>query len=265
MTYPSATAQHIRSFQEDGFLVVEDALAAGDCERLQGVARHIIRHKEEMARDWDWRRGEDQTRRAFRIVQCGVTARFPWVADSVFRRWAAAFTSTLMQRPMEFWYDQFLGKPPQMGAATPWHQDEAYWGRSLEGLGITCWMSFHDVDETRGCMHFVRGGHRLGVLDHVNPAEMASDLLVCEVAEDAEVVPCPLKTGSVTFHHSKTPHMSTANTSGNWRLTLAQHFSAPECRQVEADHYPWRVAVDQNARVRAPDAMPAAAAAGRTT
>ena len=81
-------------------------------------------------------------------------------------------------RRVEFWYDQFLAKPPQRSAATRWHQDEGYWGRALDDRGITCWMPFHDVDERNGCMHFIDGGHRDGVLIHERPPEMQSDLLV---------------------------------------------------------------------------------------
>ena len=43
-----------------------------------------------------------------------VLARAQRVA---FRPWAVEFGSALMGRPVEFWYDQFLAKPPGNGAA----------------------------------------------------------------------------------------------------------------------------------------------------
>ena len=256
MAYPDPTAEDIRRFNEDGFLVVQDAMPPQALKDLQNVSRELIAQKESLAKDWDWRKGEELKSRTFRIVQCGVTGRFEWVRESPFRLWSTRFSSALMQLDLEFWYDQFLGKPPQMGAATPWHQDEAYWGRGLDNRGITCWMSFHDVDVTNGCMHFVRGGHRK-MIEHVNPPEMASDLLVCDVGPTADIVACPLKAGSVTFHHSKTPHMTTANVSGKWRLTLAQHFKAKGVLCEDRDQYPWRIFVDQTtqARVRAIDGV----------
>ncbi|MBI3832286.1 MAG: phytanoyl-CoA dioxygenase family protein [Planctomycetes bacterium] len=244
MHYPTATPEQIRQFEADGFLVVEDAMDAQDLSALIATSQEIIRRRHELARDWDWRRGEDLRQRVFRIVQCGVTANYPWVAESRFRKWAAGFSASLMGQEMEFWYDQFLGKPPGMGAPTPWHQDEAYWGRRVWNTGITCWMSFHDVGPENGCMHFARGGHRT-LLEHRNPPEMASDLLVCEAPEHAEIAVCRMKAGSVTFHHSKTPHMTTGNTSDAWRLTLAQHFWNPACKTMPAQNYHWRVEVNQ--------------------
>lgn len=244
MHYPEPSAEQIRRFQADGFLVVEQAMAREDLALLADVSEEIIRRRYEWARDWDWRRGETLEGRAYRIVQSGVTKHFPWVEQARFRLWSAAFSAALMGQPMEFWYDQFLGKPPGMGAPTPWHQDEAYWGRRLWDRGITCWMSFHDVATENGCMHFIRGGHRK-LLEHQNPPQMASDLLVCEPAHNAELVVCPLKAGDVTFHHSKTPHMTTGNTSDRWRLTLAQHFWNPDCKTLPAENYAWRVEVGQ--------------------
>lgn len=43
------------------------------------------------------------------------------------------------------------------------------------------------VGPENDCMHFVRGGHKR-VLEHRNPPEMASDLLVCDIPQDADVV-----------------------------------------------------------------------------
>ncbi|HEU4936697.1 MAG TPA: phytanoyl-CoA dioxygenase family protein, partial [Vicinamibacterales bacterium] len=75
--------------------------------------------------------------------------------------------------------------------------------------------------------------------------ENASDLLVCDVPQDADVVVCPIEAGTVTFHHSKTPHMTTGNSSDRWRLVLTQHFRNPACKDLAEDNYSWRVHVNQ--------------------
>ena len=49
--------------------------------------------------------------------------------------------------------------PTHKGALTPWHQDEAYWGRNYPDAGITCWMPFHKVTVENGCMEFIQAGH----------------------------------------------------------------------------------------------------------
>jgi ectoine hydroxylase-related dioxygenase (phytanoyl-CoA dioxygenase family) len=181
--------------------------------------------------------------REFKLVQSSPTRHFPELGDSKFRHWACQFASALMGFEVEFWYDQFLAKPPQKGATTYWHQDEGYWGRDLFDKGITCWMPVHDVGVENGCMHFVDGAHTEGVLVHRRPEGVASDLLLCE-PDESRAVARPLKLGGVTFHHSKTPHMTTPNQTDSWRKILTQHF-----RQVgvqgEGGHYPWKVYVNQ--------------------
>ena len=67
--------------------------------------------------------------------------------------------------------------------------------------------------------------------------------MTCEVDASREVV-CPIRRGDVTFHHSKTPHMTNANTVPR----LAQGGDQP-LQAVgaggEGDHYPWKITVNQ--------------------
>lgn len=250
MHYPLPSADDLARFAEEGFLVVQDAIDPQELDALTRMGQEMIeRPRDEKTKDWDWRKGEALEQRVYRIVQSSVDRFYPWLTTSRFRVWAARFGGLLMNQDMEFWYEQFLGKPPGIGAATPWHQDEAYWGRTLWDRGVTCWTAFHHVGPENGCMHFVRGGHRQ-MLEHRNPPQMASDLLVCDVPADAEVVACPIDAGTVTFHHSRMPHMTTANSTDRWRLVLTQHFRNPACKDLPEDNYPWRVRVKQRVDVR---------------
>ena len=243
MPYPTATADEIRFFEEHGWIVVEDAIDPADLTVLEEHCDEIVEKRDTLAFDWAWKEGTERDQRDFAILQSSPTIFWPELNDSAFRPWAVEFGSALMGRPLEFWYDQFLAKPPHNDAPTYWHQDEAYWGRNLDEKGITCWMPFHDVDESNGCMHFIDGGHRLGVLDHRRPEHVQSDLLRCD-PDESRAVSCPIPVGSVTFHHSKTPHMTGPNDTDRWRRILTQHLRAEGC-EGEGDHYPWKVYVNQ--------------------
>jgi phytanoyl-CoA hydroxylase len=242
--YPTATPADIEYFNEHGYIVVSDAIAPADMDELIRRCDTLIEKKEKLAFDWAWEKGKSKDEREFLILQSSPTVLWPdFVKTSRFNAWAVAFASSLMRKKLEFWYDQFLAKPPKKGAPTDWHQDEAYWGRNLDDRGITCWMPFHDVDPSNGCMHFIDRGHKDGVMHHEQPDGVQSDLLHC-FPDLARMVACPIKKGSVTFHHSKTPHMTTANQTDAWRKILSQHL-----REVgvtgEGDHYPWKVYVNQ--------------------
>jgi phytanoyl-CoA hydroxylase len=243
MAYPVATDADVAFFADHGWIAVPDAVDPADFGELVAHCDEILERKETMAFDWAWEKGKSKDERDFKIVQSSPSIFWPTLNEARFRVWAVEFGSALLGQPVEFWYDQFLAKPPQKSAVTRWHQDEAYWGRNLDDAGITCWMPMHDVDVTNGCMHFIDGGHRLGVIEHHQAAELASDLLYCEPDESAAVA-CPLAVGGVTFHHGKTPHMTPANDTTSWRRILTQHLRAVGS-EGEGDHYPWKIYVNQ--------------------
>jgi hypothetical protein len=56
-------------------------------------------------------------------------------------------------------------------------------------------------------------------------------------------VPTSIQVGSVTFHHSKMPHMTAPNKTSQWRRILTQHLLAVGSQA--GDDYPWRVYVEQ--------------------
>ena len=244
MPYPSATEADVERFWRDGYIAVRDAVDPKDLDRLQAICDRLLERRNEVAFDWAWEAGTERGQGGFKIVQTSPSLfAKAELANERFRVWATEFASALLGKPVEFWYDQFLAKPPKEGARTPWHQDEGYWGRNLDERGITCWMPFHAVDVENGCMHFVPGAHRDGVIPHRQPEGVQSDLLVCDV-DEAQVVPVPIQLGDVTFHHGKMPHMTTPNASSRWRRALSQHFRVVGTRG-EGDHYPWKIYVNQ--------------------
>ncbi|MGZ4695489.1 MAG: phytanoyl-CoA dioxygenase family protein [Acidimicrobiales bacterium] len=243
MPYPMATPEDVRFLVEHGWICIEDVVDPADLEHLGRRCDEILERRDTLAFDWAWEEGKERDQRDFRILQSSPTVFFPEIGDERFRAWAIEFASALMGRPVEFWYDQFLAKPPRKSATTLWHQDEAYWGRNLDDLGVTCWMPLHDVDQRNGCMNFIDGGHLDGVIEHQRAPGVKSDLLCCE-PDESRAVGCPLKVGGVTFHHGKTPHMTRENTTDTWRRIVTQHHRVVGS-PGEGDHHPWKIYVNQ--------------------
>jgi len=245
MSYPKPTQEQLDFFNEHGWLVVTDAIPQAALDELEGHCDSILTEKEKLAFDWAWDVKEDKDSRSFRIVQSSPSLVWKEIADQPYRKWLTEFGSGLMGMKQDFWYDQFLGKPPGKSVATEWHQDEGYWGRNLDDKGITCWIPLQDVDANNGCMHFIDKGHKDGVLTHHRVEGMASDLLTCNTeVDESRMVVCPIKRGDVTFHHSKMPPMTTANMSKRWRKAVSNHMQAVGAGG-EGGHYPWKIYVNQ--------------------
>ena len=241
--FPDATADQIAFFRRRGWLIVRDVVPQSDLDELEGRCEVIIREKDRLANDWAWSDQEDRKDRSFRIIQSSPSFVWKEIKEQPYRKWLLRFGEALMGMELSYWYDQFLAKPPDKSVPTYWHQDEAYWGRNLDDKGVTGWIPLQDVDERNGCMQFIDAGHLDGVLPHHMVEGVQSDLITCDVDERRRVV-CPIRRGDVTFHHSKTPHMTNANTSTTWRKAVTNHMQKVGAGG-EGDHYPWKVLVNQ--------------------
>jgi hypothetical protein len=83
MPYPAPTAEQLRQFNDDGFLVVENAIDPQELGALVRMGHEMIeRPVDPQANDWDWRKGEPREQRAYRIVQSAVDRHYPWLVTS---------------------------------------------------------------------------------------------------------------------------------------------------------------------------------------
>ena len=243
MSYPTATQDEIDFFNAHGWLVIDNAIPGEHLDEIERHCDRILADKEKLAYDWAWSKDEDKDHRSFRIVQSSPSFVWKDIKDAPYRKWLVEFGSALMHQKLEFWYDQFLAKPPGKSSPTFWHQDEGYWGTNLNDKGATCWIPLQDVTVENGSMHFIDAGHKDGVLVHRSVEGVQSDLLTCD-PDESRAVACPIARGSVTFHHSKTPHMTPANASKSWRKAVSNHMQAVGAGG-EGGHYPWKVYVNQ--------------------
>ncbi|MFS4416873.1 phytanoyl-CoA dioxygenase family protein [Maribacter sp. 2307ULW6-5] len=134
--------------------------------------------------------------------------------------WNPAFVMAAHQllenKSVRFWHDQVFCKPAQHGGVVAWHQDYSYWTRTVAMQHLTCWTGLDDADEENGCLHYVPGSHRWGLLDAPELAGDMDGLMDCLTdaqKADFKPVPIPLKKGRGTFHHPLLVHGSYGNKS----------------------------------------------------
>ncbi len=126
----------------------------------------------------------------------------------------------LGNKAIRFWHDQLFCKPAKHGGVVAWHQDYSYWTRTVPMQHLTCWCGLDDSDTENGCLHYVPGSHRWGLLEK---PELAGDIngimsrLTGAQRSEFKPMPIPLKKGYATFHHPLLLHGSYANTTGRNR------------------------------------------------
>lgn len=139
----------------------------------------------------------------------------------------------LGNKAIRFWHDQLFCKPARHGGVVAWHQDYSYWTRAIPMQHLTCWCGLDDSDSENGCLHYIPGSHRWGLLEK---PELAGDLngimsmLTEEQRSQFKPVPIPLKKGYATFHHPLLLHGSYANTTGRNRRAFVVNVFADGTR-----------------------------------
>ena len=119
-------------------------------------------------------------------------------------------------------------KPPHHGGPKPYHQDNFYFQCNPADHVATAWIVLDDVGEDNGCLRYISGSHKEGIIPHFEvenkpynrgPAEDQIDL--------SREVLAPVGKGGVVFHHSQTLHSSHRNYSERWRRGYATHWVTP--------------------------------------
>jgi phytanoyl-CoA hydroxylase len=136
--------------------------------------------------------------------------------------------------PLMLYGDQAFLKPAFEGSEKPLHQDNSYFRISPHFAGVTCWTAIDDSTIDNGCMRYIPGSHKLGLLPHkqLSPAHLTP-----ETPFDPETeLPVPIPAGAAIFHHLLCLHCSRANTSPNSRRAWALHIANPA---ADSPYRPW--------------------------
>lgn len=138
--------------------------------------------------------------------------------------WNPAFVMAASQllgdKAVRFWHDQLFYKPAMHGGVVAWHQDYSYWTRTIPMHHLTCWVGLDDATVENGCLYYVPGSHRWGLLDK---PELAGDMdglmefLTDEQKAEFKPVPIEMNKGYGTFHHPLLVHGSYENKSQRMR------------------------------------------------
>jgi ectoine hydroxylase-related dioxygenase (phytanoyl-CoA dioxygenase family) len=134
--------------------------------------------------------------------------------------WNPAFLMAAHQllggKGVRFWHDQLFCKPAHHGGVVAWHQDYSYWTRTVKMQHLTCWCGLDDATIENGCIYYVPGSHKWGLLQKPALAGQMEGLLQFLTEEQKAAfkpVPVELKAGYATFHHPLMVHGSYENKS----------------------------------------------------
>ncbi len=205
----SLSQAQIDAFHRDGFYAPNDALSPGEADGL--------RNKLE---DFERSLGSGPVAPMYRRR---LHAMLPWMRDLVEHPRVLDAVESLIGPDILVFTSTFFVKEPSSETITAWHQDSLYLGLNEEH--ISAWVAFSDASELAGCMRFVAGSHKRGLLKHVNRSAANSLNVVSQaIAEsyaDDEVRAAPLRRGQFSLHHTLVVHASEPNRSNDRRIGVS--------------------------------------------
>ncbi len=158
---------------------------------------------------------------------------------------ARAIAQQILGPGAENMLEHAIMKPPFHGAATPWHQDEAF-NRKGSGFveSISIWMPLQDVTAESGCLKYIRGSNHGPLFPHRSPNNdpRIHGLETVAPPDLTHCVDVPLRIGSVVLHLSRTLHSAGPNTTDQSRRAYVLGFAVQSHRHnLLSRDYPWNL------------------------
>jgi len=220
------TKEQIDSYQQNGFLVVDNFLNPEELEDWRKNVMEAVRERAgQKMPGKTGKTGEDD----------GInedTEYFGKVFDQLINLWQThEGVKRLMTDPrlgemaatlagadgIRIWHDQALFKRPWANP-TAWHLDTPFWSFT-DRKALSIWVALDDATPENGCLYFIPGSFKGTRFDNSGiDKNMDGIFSVYPQFMQVNSVAAPMKAGSCSFHNGLTIHGAGANmTSGHRR------------------------------------------------
>ena len=143
----------------------------------------------------------------------------------------------LLGGPVKLKNMQYFNKVPNIGKATPAHQD-GYYFKIKPQKAVTMWLSLGDADEKNGAVCYIPGSHKAGMREHNTTKTLGFSQGISDwnAIDDANEVQMKAQAGDILVHHSLTIHRANANNSPNTRQSIGFIFYRQDVVEDKAAH-----------------------------
>ena len=239
------TNAHRKTFDEDGFVIIEGVLTASQIDAARDRFPLLFRGEFETGLqpdEWNWREGRDPENLTRQI--CNGWKSDTTIASIVLREDIGRACAALRGWPgARINQDNVIWKPPGT-KPLGFHQDDSYQNWIVPNEMMTCWITLDDTSADGGTIEYVRGSHLWPLAPPIGQFHAPDDPLadMRPAAEAAgiepEIVPIEVPAGSAVFHHGRTWHGSRDNRGKTHRRSIVAHCMSSEARFHETERSP---------------------------
>ena len=239
----SLSEDELRSFSSGGFVTMTSITPAEEVARIRQILQDLVERRagEKEGGFFDTMEGSN-SRGVLRSIQINnPSLHRRHLLETNYVRNATRIAQQLLSPQCILLSDFLLLKPANVGAGTPWHQDEAYSDPEYDHAQLTFWMPLQEVGPQDGCMIYLPGSHLMGVLEHRSlNNDPRTHAFECAVSfSDEQSACCPLPAGGCVVHGQRTLHCSTNNVSNVDRYAYLLTFGVPPTLSRNPRKAPW--------------------------
>ena len=220
--------EDVQRYHRDGYLVVPDVLSAQDIDDLRHVTDDLVEQSRQATAHtgvFDLEPGHSAAQPRVRRIKSphlqhdayARMVRHPGIVAVLCRLWGPN---------VRFDTSKLNLKAAGFGSPVEWHQDWAFYPHTNDDLAAVGIM-LDDFTPDNGSMLVIPGSHTGPVYDHntngvfvggIDPSTSGIDF--------SKAVMCTGRAGSITVHHARLLHGSSANISGRPRRFLLHQYRA---------------------------------------
>ena len=238
------TVEQIRQFHIDGFLSIDQPItSASEIEWMRDIYDRIFEQRagRESGDQFDLA-GTDEEGKQASLPQILSPSKYaPELEQGEFLKTANEIIKQLLGDAASAGIGHAIFKPAGIGAATPWHQDEAYWDPQFSYCSVSMWMPLQEATIENGCLWFMPGSHRWPILTHrsIGGDTRIHGLEIEDLSPMQSPVACPLHAGGMTIHLNRTAHFAGPNQSNIPRRALILGGGLPSTKYPTERSFPW--------------------------
>ncbi len=236
------TPDQIKFYHCEGYLSIPALTTSEEVTRLRDIYDDLFRRRvgREEGNQFDLGGTDEENKEAVLPQILGPSRYAPALNNTLLRVNALAIAIQLLGPTTQFSGDHAILKPANVGAETPWHQDEAYWSEDVDHEAISIWIPLQAATMINGCMQFIPRSHLVEVQPHhtIGYDPRIHGLEMDQLPDISKAVACPLLAGGATIHHARTMHFTGPNKSDKPRRAYILTYST-EARQraTPRNHY----------------------------
>ncbi len=228
------TGQMVRKYRAEGYFTVEGLFTP---DEVDGVRREISKIVEDHPPKEDGlvqleptvTKGNDTTASTELGVRklAKMAVRNDFFRNLAFHSGMLEIATRLLGPDVYLFQSMSLLKPPQIGGAKMWHQDNAYFRQTPSDV-FGFWVACDDTTMENGCMHVIPGSHTGGIDEH---GMVDDDYVLLNPPSTENAVPIPLLAGDALVFHGEIYHHTPPNRTDKRRRAIQYHYSSAKCQR----------------------------------